>query len=154
VRLYLPAVILLYLTVALFAPTKTYVAFMGSIKLFLAILPAFLVAIALNYLLLTIKSEKASFSNKGAWMSAVVGGALSVGPIYAWYPLLGVMRQRGLWRDEHVAAFLYARAVKLPLIPLMAHFFGVPYALLFNAFLLLLSPIAGWLTTQLMRLIR
>lgn len=56
----------------------------------------------------------------------MVAGVLSAGPAYAWYTLLAGLRGQDM-RRALVAAFLYARAVKLPLLPIMAHYFGMAY---------------------------
>jgi len=53
----------------------------------------------------------------------LAAGVLSMGPIYAWYPLLRDLRQKGA-SPFHLAAFLGARAIKPPLLPLMVAYFG------------------------------
>ncbi len=76
------------------------------------------------------------------WLAAVIGGILSMGPVYAWYAMLGELRQQGM-RDALIAAFLYSRAVKLPLLPLMIHYFGVTYTLVLCFYLIGFSIITG-----------
>ncbi len=76
------------------------------------------------------------------WLAAVIGGILSMGPVYAWYTMLGELRQQGM-RDALIAAFLYSRAVKLPLLPLMIHYFGVTYTLVLCFYLIGFSIITG-----------
>ncbi|MEJ2315938.1 MAG: hypothetical protein P8Y83_03140 [Gammaproteobacteria bacterium] len=46
-------------------------------------------------------------------------------------------------RPALVAVFLYSRAIKLPLLPLMIHYFGLAYTLLLIAYLLLFSLLNG-----------
>ncbi|MGM0381827.1 MAG: permease, partial [bacterium] len=71
---------------------------------------------------------------------AAVSGIISMGPIYAWYPLLASLRKKEV-PDFHLATFLGCRAVKVPLLPVMAAYFGWAFtvvltgALLLNAFL-------------------
>ncbi|MEJ2346103.1 MAG: permease [Gammaproteobacteria bacterium] len=60
------------------------------------------------------------------WLVAIGAGILSIGPIYPWYAMLSDLRAKGM-RTAFVAAFLYSRAVKLPLLPLMIHYFGFAY---------------------------
>jgi hypothetical protein len=83
------------------------------------------------------------------WLAALLGGVLSLGPIYAWYATLAEMRQKGM-RDALIAAFLYSRAVKLPLLPLMVHYFGVAYTLTLSFYMLLFAIINGIALERLM----
>ncbi len=64
---------------------------------------------------------------RGHFLSAVAG-ILSVGPIFAWYPLLKNLRERGA-SNAALATFLCNRAVKPFLIPVMISFFGWKYVL-------------------------
>ncbi|MBE9559836.1 MAG: permease [Proteobacteria bacterium] len=83
-----------------------------------------------------------SDSGTRGWIAAVFGGMLSLGPIYPWYAMLAELRQKGM-RDALVAAFLYSRAVKLPLLPLMIHYFGTAYTLVLCFYLIIFSIISG-----------
>ncbi len=76
------------------------------------------------------------------WIAAVLGGILSVGSIYAWYTMLSELQQKGM-RNALIAVFLYSRAVKLPLLPLMIHYFGVAYTLVLCLYLISFSVISG-----------
>ena len=76
------------------------------------------------------------------WFAAVLGGILSVGSIYAWYTMLSELQQKGM-RNALIAVFLYSRAVKLPLLPLMIHYFGVAYTLILGLYLIGFSIISG-----------
>ncbi|NOQ91068.1 MAG: hypothetical protein GQ549_09010, partial [Gammaproteobacteria bacterium] len=73
---------------------------------------------------------------------ATLGGMLSLGPIYPWYAMLGELQQKGM-RNGLIAAFLYSRAVKLPLLPLIIHYFGVTYTLVLCLYLIGFSIISG-----------
>ena len=76
------------------------------------------------------------------WIAAVLGGILSVGSVYAWYTMLSELQQKGM-RNALIAVFLYSRAVKLPLLPLMIHYFGVAYTLILGLYLIGFSIISG-----------
>jgi len=76
------------------------------------------------------------------WIAAVLGGILSVGSIYAWYTMLSELQQKGM-RNALIAVFLYSRAVKLPLLPLMIHYFGMAYTLILCLYLIAFSVISG-----------
>ena len=67
-----------------------------------------------------------------------------MGPMYLWYPLLGELNKEGL-RPGLAAAFLYARAVKIPLLPFMIHYFGALYTGLFVVCILVFSVVNGLL---------
>jgi len=81
------------------------------------------------------------------WFMAVVGGVLAAGPIYAWYALLRELREKGM-RASLAAVFLYSRALKLPLLPLMIHYFGINYTLLLCLYLLGFSILSGILMVK------
>ncbi len=82
------------------------------------------------------------------WLLAIGGGILSHGPVYAWYPLLRNLQQNGM-RPALIAAFLYARSIKLPWLPLMAHYFGVTYMLTLTFYITVFSIANGWLVEKL-----
>ena len=76
---------------------------------------------------------------------ALVGGIFSTGPIYSWYMLLSELKQQGM-KQSLMAAFLYSRAIKLPLLPLLIHYFGLTYTLILSLYLLVLSIASGIMT--------
>ncbi len=78
----------------------------------------------------------------GAWFIAVGAGALATGPIYPWYVLLADLRRKGM-PPALVAVLLYARAIKLPLLPLMAHYFGAPFTLVLSGWILAFAWLSG-----------
>jgi uncharacterized membrane protein YraQ (UPF0718 family) len=81
-------------------------------------------------------------SGTRGWLAAVLGGMFSLGPIYPWYAMLGELQEKGM-RRALIAAFLYSRAVKLPLLPLMIHYFGVAYTVILCLYLLVFSVLSG-----------
>lgn len=89
-----------------------------------------------------VRRHVGQHSGVKGWAVALVGGMLSVGPVYPWYALLGELKNKGM-RPALVAVFLYSRAIKLPLLPLMIHYFGLTYTLLLIAYLLLFSLLNG-----------
>ncbi|KPK93025.1 MAG: hypothetical protein AMJ94_04000 [Deltaproteobacteria bacterium SM23_61] len=84
------------------------------------------------------------------WMLAIAGGIVSSGPIYMWYPLLSDLKERGM-KDSLIAAFLYNRAVKIPLLPMMVYYFGWNFALVLSIYMVLFSVADGILVQSLMR---
>jgi uncharacterized membrane protein YraQ (UPF0718 family) len=83
------------------------------------------------------------------WLAAVSGGMLSIGPIYAWYTVLSDLQAKGM-RTGLIATFLYSRAVKLPLLPLMIHYFGISYTLVLCLYLVIFAVINGILVEKLL----
>jgi uncharacterized membrane protein YraQ (UPF0718 family) len=76
------------------------------------------------------------------WLIALGAGILSAGPIYAWYPLLAELRGKGM-RASTAAVFLYARAIKLPLLPLLYHYFGTAYSVVLSLYLAGFALLSG-----------
>jgi len=60
---------------------------------------------------------------------AAFAGIVSVGPIYAWYPMLKDLREKGA-NYSLIAVFLVNRAVKPFLLPVMVSMFGWIYVLI------------------------
>jgi uncharacterized membrane protein YraQ (UPF0718 family) len=60
---------------------------------------------------------------------SMVAGIISMGPIYAWYPLLKNLREEGA-ETGLIAIFLYSRAVKPFLLPVMIAYFGWAYVVI------------------------
>jgi len=94
------------------------------------------------------------FLGKGSglrgWLVAIVGGIVSSGPIYMWYPLLSDLKEKGM-KDSLIAAFLYNRAIKIPLLPMMVYYFGWPFALILSIYMTVFSVVNGILVQFLAR---
>ncbi len=88
------------------------------------------------------------YLGKGAgingYLLAIAGGVFSHGPIFVWYPLLKDMKGEGM-RSGLIAVFLYSRAVKIPLLPLLVAYFGIGYTLLLTFYTFLASLVEGML---------
>jgi len=76
------------------------------------------------------------------WVIAILAGLISMGPIYAWYPLLKNLQLKGM-RISLLVAFLNNRAVKIPLLPMMIFYFGWPFTIIVNGYLIIFSIING-----------
>lgn len=81
-------------------------------------------------------------SGVGGWLLSIVAGIISHGPIYVWYPLLKELRKQGM-RQGLAAVFLYNRAIKIPLLPVMIYYFGVAFTVLLLVFRVIASVIEG-----------
>jgi uncharacterized membrane protein YraQ (UPF0718 family) len=86
------------------------------------------------------------FLGKGSgfrgWVIAIAGGIVSSGPIYMWYPLLSDLKEKGM-KDSLIATFLYNRAIKIPLLPMMVHYFGWNFTLALSIYMILFSVVNG-----------
>ena len=67
---------------------------------------------------------------------ALFAGVLSHGPSYIWFPILSEIRSHGA-RDGVIIAFFYARAIKLPWLPIMIGYFGMTFTLVLSIYILL-----------------
>ena len=96
---------------------------------------------------LLLKNDKVKNYIKNAkstikYFFAVLGGIFSTGPVYMWYPFLKNLKEYGLsW--GHIATFIYARAVKIPLLAAMIFYFGLKYTIIFNTVLIILALLLG-----------
>jgi len=139
-----------YLLVDFFNPSLAREALSSFELLLIRIVPILLLVFALLFLASLFLERKwlarhlGEATGVGGWILAVVCGILSVGPLYAWYPLLGELKEKGM-SGALITAFLYSRALKLPLLPLMAHYFGLAYTVLFAVSILAASVLTGWL---------
>lgn len=71
-----------------------------------------------------------------------------MGPIYAWYPLLKELRNKGA-ENSLIAIFLGNRAVKPLLMPVLISYFGWAYALILTGLTVLGSLAVGYTTDAL-----
>jgi uncharacterized membrane protein YraQ (UPF0718 family) len=134
-RLVFPGSVLgLYLALWLIAPGKTILALRSSMVVFSHVLVplclVFLLMVGMNVFLKPphlVRFVGKRITMKGTLLSAIAG-IISAGPIYAWYPMLKDLREKGA-EPSLIAVFLVNRAVKPFLWPVMISFFGWIYVL-------------------------
>ena len=128
---------IVYLILLVVAPVRTWVALQAVGRILtqtaLPLLLAFLMMFLLN--LFITPAHVSRFMGrragiKGVFLSAVAG-IVSMGPIFAWYPLLKALRDKGAV-DFHLASFLSNRTVKPVMLPLMITYFGWRFSLIFT----------------------
>lgn len=152
--IFLGLALLAWGAMAVVDPPHAHKAFILFVGLLGRVLPALAVVFLLLFVanLMTeqpwIERHLGRGSGLGGWLIAVAAGVLAAGSLYAWYALLGKLKQKGL-RPGLVAVFLYAFSVKLPLLPLLIQFFGLAYALVLNAWLILFAVLGGLLVERL-----
>lgn len=131
------------------SPDKAFTALMSSGNVFFTIVkPLALVFVVMVILNVVVKpAQIARFLGKGAGIKGITlsaaAGIISMGPIYAWYPLLKKLREEGAG-NAPIAIFLYNRAVKPFLLPVMIAYFGWAYVAILTALTVLVSMAFGY----------
>jgi uncharacterized membrane protein YraQ (UPF0718 family) len=83
------------------------------------------------------------------WFISIVAGIISTGPIYMWYPLLSELEEQGV-RKGLIAAFLYNRAIKIPLLPMIIVYFGLLFTVVLTIVMMIISVVQGLIIEKLM----
>jgi len=81
---------------------------------------------------------------------SLVAGIISMGPIYAWYPLLKNLREKGAGTCP-IAIFLYSRSIKPFLLPVMIAYFGWVYVGILTVLTVFASIAIGCFMSVLMK---
>ena len=145
---FLGIVVILYLVLSFFNSVKIYRSFHTSLDIIIQILPILVLVIFMmgvaNYFLKpkTVSKYLGGESGIKGWVLAISMGILSHGPIYVWYPLLKDLRDHGM-RIGLVAVFLYNRAIKIPLLPVMIFYFGISFVIILLLYMIIASVIEG-----------
>jgi len=145
---FLVFIMLLYAVLFFLDSSKIYKSLQVSLDVLIQILPVLAMVILLmwisSYLLKpkTVSKYLGKESGVRGWILAASFGIVSHGSIYVWYPLLKEMRGHGMM-DGLIAVFLYNRAVKIPLIPVMIYYFGVVFVSILTVYTVIASVIEG-----------
>jgi len=144
----------LYIILYFFNADKTISSLFASLKVLKMIVPILLIVFFLMALLNTFVNEKSIAKHLGkesgakGWFIALFGGILSHGPGYIWYPMLQELRNKGAL-DGLVVAFVYARSIKLPWLPLMINYFGISFTIVLSFYIILGAFIQGIIANRL-----
>jgi uncharacterized membrane protein YraQ (UPF0718 family) len=149
------SVLALYILLFLVNSVKTVSALKYAAKLFVSIIPILAMVIFFMFLFNLINEKKLKQFIDGSprfiqYMAMLLLGTLSHGPIYAWYPLMKEFMDKGI-SNGSVAIFLYARGIKLSLLPMLVVYFGFKYTFVLTAVMLFFSCIQGFLVDILMK---
>ncbi len=153
IRLILFPVLILMVYGFLFAvmPEKAIAAFKSSGKIFLnIIIPLGFVFILLVVFNLFLKpAHIVKFFGKKSGIKGIMlssaAGIISMGPVYAWYPLLKELREKGA-ANSLTAIFINSRAVKPFLLPVMISYFGLRYVIVLTVVTMTGTIVAGYIT--------
>jgi uncharacterized membrane protein YraQ (UPF0718 family) len=130
-------------------PEKASTAIRSSGKVFVNIIMplclVFILMLVLNVFLNPAYITKVLGKEAGIQgiILSAVAGIISAGPIYAWYPMLKTLREKGA-DSSFIAIFLGNRAVKPFLLPIMISYFGWIYVLILTFFTIFGSLVVGY----------
>jgi len=153
---FLVAVIIIYILLSIYDFADIYKIFGKFGTMLYKVIPIFVLVIfitaIINYLLNPKKIMKyfGIDSGKRGIFYALIGGIISHGPMYAWYPMLDDMKKHGL-KFSLIATFMYARAVKIPLLPFMIGLFGITFTIIVNIYILIFALLQGKIIEILMK---
>ena len=144
---YLIFVVLLYIVFLIFdyeifVKSLVYCSAMVS-EILQAFLVVFVLMVLSDYFITQNFISKYLIKNEIVkWSGVIIGGIISSGPIYMWYPLLGDLRKKVL-DNGMLACFLYNRAIKIPLVPIALIFFSWSYLLVLGLVMIIISIFQG-----------
>ena len=148
--IFLSIVVFLYIFLSFFMVDKIQYSLIISVNVLLKLIPIFLIIIVfmgvMDYYIdsRTLSKYLGKKSGLTGWIIAISGGILSHGSIYVWYPFMKDLRDQGM-KSGFVAVFLYNRAVKIPLLPLMIYYFGHFFVIALLVVIILGSIVEGLL---------
>lgn len=153
--IFLIIVLILYTLLLLFQQDLFYSSIKTFFNIFLEILPVFIlvfIIMSITNFFITPKFIIKHLKEKGIkkWIFVVIGGILSSGPIYMWYPLLKDLKNKGL-NQGLIACFLYNRAIKIPFLPIAITYFGWKYVLVLTLVTIFISIIQGILLKKILK---
>lgn len=151
----LVSVVILYAAAAVINSSDTYEALTNSFKVLKTILPILLVVVLLMAVINSFIQPKKIAKHLGeesgmkGWAIALLSGLFSHGSGYVWYPMLSDLRSHGV-RDGLIVTFFYARAIKLPWLPMMVSYFGLGFTITLTFYILLGALLQGFIAEKLL----
>lgn len=147
----------IYGIVILFTPSLALQSLLAFTKLIEKITPVLVLVFAMLFLFdiflkpQTVAKYLSKESGIKGWIIAIVGGIISMGAIYMWYPLLADLKEKGM-SNGLIATFLYNRAIKIPLLPFFVYYFGWLFTIILTIYMIIFSVVNGWLVEKLVTL--
>ena len=141
-------VVIIYLITSIFEFDAILPSLNFSLKILINVIPIFIlvfvIMIVVNYYITPKAVNKYLGKTSGLkrWVIAIIGGIISTGPIYMWYPMLKELKKKGV-NYGFIATFLYNRAIKLPLIPMIIFYFGLSFTIILTIIMIIMSIIQG-----------
>ncbi|MBD3313824.1 hypothetical protein GF345_05260 [Candidatus Woesearchaeota archaeon] len=140
--------LLIYLIAAVIKPESARDIIDFFLSIIIKIIPIFalifVLLAAINYFVRPKKLLKYFGREAGAkgYLLSLIAGIISTGPIFMWYPLMNDMQKHGV-SNGFLATFLYGRAVKPALLPMMIFYFGLVYTVVLTVVIGLTAIIQG-----------
>jgi len=141
-------VVLIYLIIGLINFPIAKNALLNFLNMFLRILPilgiVFVVMVGINLYFTQSRAKKYLGEKSGikGWIYAIIFGILISGPPYVLYPLLGDLKKQGM-KNSLIAVLLYNRNVKIPFLPALIYYFGLPFTIILSIYILIFSILNG-----------
>lgn len=136
--------VIAYLIALFLSPKKSGLMNKNIFNLMLKILPVLLLIFLFMFILEIffpikkmsdiLKKQK----NAVLWGVAIFTGILSTGSVYLWYPILRELKENGV-KQEILAVFIFNRAIKLQLLPMMIIYFGLKFVIILTLVMILIS---------------
>lgn len=145
---FLGGLCIVYVAAGIVSPAtllRSLTIFWGMLTSILPVLLlVFAMMFAVNLVMKPARVTKYLGSGSGlkGWLFAIGGGIISTGPVYLWYRMLADLRERGM-KESLIAAFIYNRSVKIPLLPVMVYYFGWLFVVTLTIYMLVFSVING-----------
>ena len=145
---FLLACIIIYVAVVVLSPGIAISALSLYSSMLVSIVPVvvivFVVVLAVNMFLEPARVARNLGKDSGprGWLIAILGGLISMGPAYMWYPMLSDLRRKGM-KESLIAVFIYNRSVKIILLPVMIYYFGWIFTTVLLIYMITLSVING-----------
>lgn len=151
---FLLVIILIYLGVFIFNSSMIIESLIKSLNIFKSLIFVLLLLIILTTIINYFVSSEilVKYMGKNSGIKGIIisifAGIISVGPIYMWYPLLNDLQQKGV-RTSLLVIFLYNRAIKIPLIPMLLVYFSWKYILILFFVMIVMSVVQGFIVERL-----
>jgi uncharacterized membrane protein YraQ (UPF0718 family) len=151
---FLGIIILSYVIIGIFNEEKLISSLKFLSNIIIKIIPVLIIVFIImgitNYFInkkniLKILGKKSGLK---AYSISIITGILSSGPIYMWYPLLADLRKKGM-NPGLIASFLYNRAIKIPLLPIIITYFGLTFTIILSITMIIASIFQGIIVDKL-----
>ena len=145
---FLVVVIILYLITGLLKFDAILPSLQFSLNILINVIPifilVFIIMVVVNYYITPEAVNKYLGKSSGIkrWVIAIIGGIISTGPIYMWYPMLKELKKKGV-NYGFISTFLYNRAIKPPVIPMIIFYFGLSFTIILTFVMIIMSVIQG-----------
>ena len=153
---FLMVILVIYLSLFIFKQNLFFSSLSFFYNIIFKIIPIFVfvfVLMSLTNYFVTPKFIMKHLGEKGIkkWIFVIMGGVLSSGPIYLWYPLLADLKDKG-FSYGLIACFLYNRAIKIPLLPLAIIYFSWEYIIILTLVMICASVGQGLFLDKVMKI--